>query len=133
MTQPTATASLIDWRSPTDVAMQIAANAEKQVMAAKFAWSASGSITYNTAVALSLAAREATITVPDAKVGDRVQVFRSARPTLQGVDVLAGIFIEPHAIVWEDGKVPIVHTIPAVSAGQVLIIPLTLIGYRLGA
>lgn len=114
-------------------AATMAEQAEKALIASSIAWVADVTITYNSAVSLSLAPRTATFTVAGAKVGDRIYVHRRSRPTLAGANVIAGIVIEGTGFVPADGSVEVYHVIPAVGLGQTLNIPLKLVGYRAAA
>lgn len=111
-------------------ASAMAMKADQQVAAAKLAWQADVSVTYNTVIALSLAPRTATFSISGAKVNDRVYVHRRGKPTLAGVNVAAGVILEATGLVPSDGNVEIYHVIPAVGVGQTLLIPLRLLGYR---
>lgn len=104
--------------------------AKAAVMQGGVAWISDKEIVYNSTLTLSLAPRTVTFAVTGAKVGDRIYVHRRGRPTLAGVNVLAGISLESTGFVPVDGSVEIYHTIPALGVGQTLSIPLKLIGYR---
>lgn len=120
----------VDWRESQNAAEAMAKAAEEQALKGAVAWISDITITYNTAVSLSLAPRTGTFAVPSAKAGDRVYVHRRARPSLAGVNVLSGIVIEGTGFVPSDGSVEIYHVIPAVGVGQTLLIPLRLVGFR---
>lgn len=106
------------------------AAASAAALAGTVAWISDKEIVYNSTVTLSLAPRTVTFAVTGAKVGDRIYVHRRGRPTLAGVNVLAGISLESTGFVPADGSVEVYHTIPAVGVGQTLSIPIKMIGYR---
>lgn len=108
----------------------MADKAEKAAAASAIAWVADVTITYNSVVSLSLAPRTATFAIAGAKAGDRIYVHRKGKPTLAGVNVVAGIVLEGTGFVPADGSVEVYHVIPAVGVGQELKIPLRLVGYR---
>ncbi|RYH00297.1 MAG: hypothetical protein EON58_00720 [Alphaproteobacteria bacterium] len=94
------------------------------------AWISDKEISYSSTVTLSLAPRTASFVVEGAKVGDRIYIHRRGRPTLAGVNVVAGISLESTGFVPADGTVEVYHTIPAVGVGQTLSIPIKMVGYR---
>ncbi len=106
------------------------ATASAAALAGAVAWISDKEIVYSSIVTLSLAPRTVTFTVAGAKVGDRIYVHRRGRPTLAGVNVLAGVSLESTGFVPADGSVEVYHTIPAVGVGQTLSIPIKMIGYR---
>lgn len=126
----TATDAAATAAKDANSANAMADKAEKAAAASAIAWIADFTITYNTAVSLSLAPRTATFAVTGAKVGDRIYVHRKGKPTLAGVNVAAGIILEGTGFVPIDGSVEVYHVIPAVGVGQELKIPLRLVGYR---
>jgi hypothetical protein len=122
----TAATAVKDAQSAATMADQ----AEKAIVASAIAWVADVTITYNSVVSLSLAPRTATFAIGGAKLGDRIYVHRKGKPTLAGVNVVAGIVLEGTGFVPADGSVEVYHVIPAVGVGQELKIPLRLVGYR---
>lgn len=120
----------IDWRDQQADALAMARAAEEQALKGAVAWIADVQVSYSSVITLSLAPRTASFTVSWAKVNDRVYVHRRGRPTLAGVNVLAGIIVEGTGFVPTDGSVEVYHVIPAVGVSQTLIIPLRLVGYR---
>ncbi|NTE87188.1 hypothetical protein [Agrobacterium rubi] len=122
----TAATAVKDAQSAATMADQV----EKTLVASAIAWVADVTITYNSTVSLSLVPRTATFAVAGAKAGDRIYVHRRGKPTLAGVNVVAGIMLEGTGFVPADGSVEVYHVIPAVGAGQELKIPLRLVGYR---
>ena len=130
-----------DWRSERDAeavaAIKVAEAAKTTadgvattVQKSAPVWRANVEIRYATVLALNLAPREAVFDVPAALVGDRIQIFKTAKPTLAGVSLLGGVMVERHTEVFDIGKVPVSHIVPAVGVGQVLSIPLLLVAYR---
>ena len=114
-------------KAAADLAKDAAANA---ILQGAVAWISDKEIVYNSTVTLSLAPRTVTFSVTGAKVGDRIYIHRRGRPTLAGVNVVAGISLESTGFVPADGTVEVYHTIPAVGVGQTLSIPIKMVGYR---
>lgn len=122
-----------DERGLISAARTMAQTAGEGVIASAIAWIADVQISYSSAITLSLAPRTATFAVPQSLINDRVYVHRRGKPTLAGVNVLAGIMVEGTGLVSPAGTVEVYHVIPAVGVGQTLLIPLRLVGYRAAA
>lgn len=126
----------IDWRSMVKDADAAAQSAQLQVAASRIAWIADVTISYTSALSLSLTPRVKTLTALDAatignaQIDDRVYVHRHGYPTAGGINVLSGVMIEGTGYVPANGSVEIYHIIPAVSLNQALLIPLRLVAYR---
>lgn len=119
-----------DERGLISAASAMAKTADDKIIASAIAWISDVQISYSGLLALNLAPKTATFSVSGAKVGDRIYAHRRERPTLAGVNVLAGVMIEGTGYVPADGSVEIYHVIPAIGVGQTLLIPLRLVAYR---
>lgn len=87
-------------------------------------------LTYSALLAVNLEPREFVFDIAEAKVGDRIQIFRAARPTFNGIALIGKLILEPHVTVFDAGKVPVIFTTAVLGLGLSLSAPLRMIAYR---
>jgi hypothetical protein len=126
-----------DWRAANTLASQMAEAAKAEAdtaknaaVAAKVAFVVDVVVTHAATIAISSGSKVKTVDVPDARINDRIYVHRNGEPAVAGVNVGSSVMLEATGYVPADGKVNVYHSIPQVSLGQSLTIPLRLIGYR---
>lgn len=133
-----------DWRTANNTASQMAeaakteaANAKTEaatvkaaVTAAKVVFVVDVTVTHTATIAITAGSKVKAVDVPDARVGDRIYVHRNGEPLVGGINVGGSITLEATGYVPANGTVNIYHSIPAVSLGQSLTIPLRLVGQR---
>lgn len=117
-------------------AMAAAAKAEAEeanvlALQGKVMWIADLDIVHEAVLALNLAPRPVDFVVVPAVYGDRVYIHQRDEITMTGVSVLPAVsWMTTGYVPKAGGKVRITYTIPALSVGQKLTIPLRLVGYR---
>lgn len=133
-----------DWRTANSVASQMAeaakteavnakteaANAKAAATSSKVMFVVDVVVTHTATIAITAGSKVKTVDVAEARVGDRIYVHRNGEPVAGGINVGGSITLEATGYVPANGTVNIYHSIPAVSLGQSLTIPLRLVGQR---
>lgn len=137
-------ATQADWRTANTMASQMAeaarteadnakaeaANAKAVANSSKVMFVVDVVVMHTATLAITAGSKVKPVDVPDARVGDRIYVHRNGEPVAGGINVGGSITLEATGYVPTNGTVNIYHSIPAVSLGQSLTIPLRLVGLR---